>query len=180
MIILEKTLLRAQCKNLVLQILPSIRTELDARLVTKLLEFLGPYSSADIGYFLPLVHEPSIQKLWKNQDTIFIPGYDQGQPTYRLWNLTPQKLVHKGSLSYPHDSCPIGAPKILLVPFVGFNNEGFRLGHGGGFFDRYLYTHPHVISVGIGYDEQLINFTPCPHDQRLTTILTPTCTFNFE
>ena len=42
-------------------------------------------------------------------------------------------------------------PDVLLVPCVGFAAGNYRLGYGGGYFDRYLARHPHVTTMGVAW-----------------------------
>lgn len=69
------------------------------------------------------------------------------------------------------------APDVLLVPLLGFNADCHRIGYGKGYYDRTLAelrAHKKIIAVGVAYDEQLTEFTPQPHDQRLNYVVTPT------
>jgi len=96
------------------------------------------------------------------------------QMHYRLWD--------KGHLALT-DECGIPAaqgprcePDVLLVPCLGYTNDGYRLGYGGGYFDRYLAAHPGVTTVGVAWTGSEISaeaFAAEPHDQALTLVLTP-------
>jgi len=69
----------------------------------------------------------------------------------------------------------IVVPDVVLVPCVGYTREGYRLGYGGGYFDRWLALHPGVTTLGIAWSAAelgLDDFRPEPHDQPLTLILT--------
>lgn len=93
---------------------------------------------------------------------------------YRAWD---------GSEPATQDECGIPSPQgksvspdVLLVPCVGYSASGFRLGYGGGYFDRYMAAHPHVTAVGVAWREALLDDTqlaPQPHDQPLMLIVTP-------
>ncbi len=66
-------------------------------------------------------------------------------------------------------------PDVVLAPCVGFTRSGYRLGYGGGYFDRWLALYPHVTVVGVAcsfceLDEA--EFIAEPHDQPLTVIVT--------
>ena len=65
-------------------------------------------------------------------------------------------------------------PTVLLVPCVGFGPGGYRLGYGGGFYDRTLATlQPRPYTVGLGFSEAYVpDFVPQAHDIPLNTILT--------
>ncbi|PZR00039.1 MAG: 5-formyltetrahydrofolate cyclo-ligase [Cereibacter sphaeroides] len=67
-------------------------------------------------------------------------------------------------------------PEVLIVPLLAFDRRGYRLGYGGGFYDRTLerlrLRHP-VLAVGFAFSGQEIDEVPTePTDQRLDAILT--------
>jgi 5-formyltetrahydrofolate cyclo-ligase len=66
-------------------------------------------------------------------------------------------------------------PDVLLVPCLGFTDSGFRLGYGGGYYDRYLAAHPHVTAIGVGWQVGRMAdaaFVPEPHDLPLMAVVT--------
>ncbi len=64
-------------------------------------------------------------------------------------------------------------PTLLFVPCVGYGPGGYRLGYGGGFYDRTLATlSPRPVTVGLGYSHGwLPDLTPEPHDVPLDVLL---------
>lgn len=62
---------------------------------------------------------------------------------------------------------------LVLVPGVAFDRRGQRLGHGGGYFDRFLARLPRTIpTVGLCFDFQLLDCLPAgAHDQAVETVL---------
>jgi 5-formyltetrahydrofolate cyclo-ligase len=66
------------------------------------------------------------------------------------------------------------APDIALVPMNGFDAQGYRLGYGGGYFDRTLAAlERRVIAVGIAYEAlRLPTIHPQPHDIPMDFIVT--------
>jgi len=89
---------------------------------------------------------------------------------FRLWTEAAEQLSDECGIA----SCagPVVIPDVVLVPCVGFTREGYRLGYGGGYFDRWLAEHPGVTSVGLAWSVGEARFAPEPHDQPLTVILT--------
>ena len=66
--------------------------------------------------------------------------------------------------------------RLIVVPCVGYGPGGFRLGYGGGFYDRTLTSlQPKPFTVGLGYDfAWLPELQPEAHDMPLDAILTDT------
>lgn len=65
-------------------------------------------------------------------------------------------------------------PDIALAPIVGFDEEGYRLGYGGGYFDRTLAVLPQTRrAIGVGYSMFGIRtIHPLPHDIRMDAVVT--------
>ena len=70
---------------------------------------------------------------------------------------------------------------LVVVPGVAFDRSGHRLGYGRGFYDRALSAcRKDSVKVGFAYDSQLLDELPsAKHDQRLSVLMTETCTLNF-
>lgn len=69
-------------------------------------------------------------------------------------------------------------PEILIVPLVGFDREGWRLGYGGGFYDRTLErlrARRRTVALGFAYAAQELEAAPRDEtDQRLDGVVTDT------
>ena len=67
-------------------------------------------------------------------------------------------------------------PTVILAPLLAFDMEGYRLGYGGGYYDRMLAARRkqgNVIVVGLAFDIQRVDMVPRdPHDERLDWVLT--------
>ena len=65
-------------------------------------------------------------------------------------------------------------PDLILLPLNGFDAAGYRLGYGGGYFDRTLAAlSPRPLAVGVGFEiNRLDSIRPETHDQRLDWIVT--------
>lgn len=65
-------------------------------------------------------------------------------------------------------------PDVVIAPVVGFDRGAWRLGYGGGFFDRTLASLPaRPLAVGVGYAMQEIDtIYPQPHDIPMTVVAT--------
>lgn len=67
----------------------------------------------------------------------------------------------------------LGNPKACVVPLLAYNGNNYRLGYGGGYYDKYLSTHD-TLKIGVCYDEQYFDFEREPFDVAMDIIVTPT------
>lgn len=92
---------------------------------------------------------------------------------FRFW--TPDCKMVQGfwKIPVPADG-PEVVPDVTLAPVVGWDAAGFRLGYGGGYFDRTLAAlTQHPLTIGIGLQSAgLATIFPQPHDIGLDIILT--------
>jgi 5-formyltetrahydrofolate cyclo-ligase len=66
-------------------------------------------------------------------------------------------------------------PEVLVVPCVGFDAHGYRLGYGGGYYDRTLAAEQAPRTVGVAYAMCEAVFAVGPHDVRMGTVVTEDC-----
>jgi 5-formyltetrahydrofolate cyclo-ligase len=66
------------------------------------------------------------------------------------------------------------SPTVLLAPLVGFDACGYRLGYGGGYYDRTLAAAtPRPMAIGVGFEaSRLETIHPQPHDIPMDLIVT--------
>ena len=85
--------------------------------------------------------------------------------------------MERGAWSIPVPAEGPGVtPDVTLAPVVGWDAAGFRLGYGGGYFDRTLAAlSPRPFAIGVGLDAaRLITIFPQPHDIPMQVIVTET------
>ena len=93
-------------------------------------------------------------------------------------SLPPEDLENEALSAWADEPPPPEAeavtPEIALAPVVGWTAEGFRLGYGGGYFDRTLAElRPRPFAVGVGFElSRLDSIRPEGHDQRLDAVVT--------
>lgn len=64
-------------------------------------------------------------------------------------------------------------PQLLVIPCLGFDARGFRLGYGGGYYDRTLEQLPGALTVGVAYDCcEVSGFVPHRHDLPMDWVVT--------
>jgi 5-formyltetrahydrofolate cyclo-ligase len=92
---------------------------------------------------------------------------------YRGWDGKAPAVVDEARI--PASDGAEVTPDVVLVPCVGFTASGYRLGYGGGYFDRWMAAHPQVTTIGIAWAFSEVtgaDFEPQPHDRLLTLVLT--------
>ena len=78
----------------------------------------------------------------------------------------PEPKADKEKVSWPD------AP--ILVPGLAFSSDGNRLGKGGGYYDRFLTSHPGQTTVALAYEFQITVEIPTDrHDRPVNVIVTP-------
>lgn len=70
-------------------------------------------------------------------------------------------------------SLPDNQHVAVLTPSVAYDKKGYRIGYGGGFYDRFFATHQHVRKIGVCYEQQVISSIPIDaHDIAVDYIIT--------
>lgn len=84
----------------------------------------------------------------------------------------------------PPANAPVVLPDVILVPLVAADRRGFRIGQGGGHYDRTLEAlrrQKPVRAIGLAFDVQLVDTLPAEaHDQRLNALATPSLWLEFS
>lgn len=102
----------------------------------------------------------------------------KGQPLlFRRWSPGQRLIRHRFGMLEPPPECPEVRPDVLLVPLLAFDRTGYRLGYGGGYYDRtlaHLRSTGPVLAIGVGFAEQEVDAVPFDaYDQRLDAVVTP-------
>ena len=92
-----------------------------------------------------------------------------------FWRWGPGTAMQRGFWNIPvplERRCV--TPDALLIPLVGYDSAGYRLGYGGGYYDRTLASlTPRPFCIGVAYDDsQLETIHPQPHDIPMNLIVT--------
>lgn len=99
--------------------------------------------------------------------------------TFREWRPHAPMAHGLWNIPYPAEGQTL-TPTMIIAPVVAFDPQCFRLGYGGGFFDRTLaMMTPKPITIGVGYDGCAIpTIYPQSHDIALDFIVTARSTFD--
>jgi 5,10-methenyltetrahydrofolate synthetase len=150
-----------------------------AALVRQLDEMIAARVSEIVSVYWPIRGEPDLRSWMRAASLrgvrIALPvAIALGQPmTFREW--TPDAAMARGLWKIPYPaSGPEVLPTTVLAPLVGFDSSGYRLGYGGGFFDRTLAAmHHKPVVMGLGYPQLRIpTIYPQHHDIPMDWIMT--------
>lgn len=94
----------------------------------------------------------------------------------QLRNVKADLVRHPYGMLEPKETCPVVSParlELIFVPGIAFDERGYRLGYGRGFYDRFLPQCPNALTVGLAYQVQLVADTfPQSWDVRVHRIFT--------
>lgn len=108
-----------------------------------------------------------------------------GQPLiFRQWKPGDDLQAVKWGIREPLPQAAKTEPDVLLLPMLAFDSAGWRLGYGGGFYDRTLArlrALKPIIAIGLAFDEQEVDAVPhAAYDERLDLVLTPSGLRSFQ
>lgn len=146
--------------------------------------FAGRPAPAVVSGFLAIGDEidpaPLMQRLIGEGYRLCLPVMEgKGKPlVFRAWSPGEPLAETTWGIREPLPAAPVLDPDIVLGPLLAFDRDGYRLGYGGGFYDRTLArlrALKPIVSIGIAFDEQKVDAVPhVDYDERLDWILTPT------
>jgi 5-formyltetrahydrofolate cyclo-ligase len=180
----QKQALRVRAKADRAKLLPAQKAEAAHAVAELGLSFLPALSpSAIVSGFAPLADEfrlwPLLRRLAADGVALALPVMQgKGKPLlFRAWQPGDQTAPGVWGIAEPTPEKAQVEPDILLVPLLAFDLAGWRLGYGGGFFDRTLRrlrAMQPVLAVGIAFNEQRVDAVPhLDYDERLDWVLTP-------
>jgi 5,10-methenyltetrahydrofolate synthetase len=175
---LAKAALRRSLASLRAGIDPALKQQWDAAIGAQLLAWWRAQPVPAIGVYWPLRGEADLSvayaELAENGVRLALPvvlardaplGFADWQPGEAMVN-------DEMGVAVPADLRMVARPPALLVPCLGFNEAGFRLGYGGGYYDRTLALAPRPMTLGIAYSCLAAPFPSAPHDIALDRIIT--------
>ena len=132
-----------------------------------------------VAFCWPIKHEPDVRAIverWASRGTMaalpVVVAEDQPL-AFRHW--APETPLAPDRYGIPTPQAGEWMiPDLILLPLNGFDGDGYRLGYGGGYFDRTLAALcPRPLAVGVGFEvNRLPSIRPEAHDQRLDWLVT--------
>ena len=177
----DKAALRQSIKLVLAQIDPQCKAGWDAAIVARVLAWwraLGPAAPPALAVYWPLPGEPDLSAAYA---ALAAAGVVLALPVvverhsalgFAQWMPGEAMLADRMGVAVPAALRMVERPPALLIPCLGFNAGRYRLGYGGGFYDRTLACPPRVLAVGVAYTCQQVAFASAPHDVALDLVIT--------
>lgn len=177
-----KTILRKHHYQLMAKLGTQEREKMDLQICDHFKRHISLPNHAVIAGYSPIKNEcsplPILEDLVRYQHVLALPAIlGKGKPlVFRAWCPGDAMDVGEYGILEPRNDAPLVNPSVLAVPMVGFDVNGYRLGHGGGFYDRtieMIRKHQSLLCIGIAYHFQQIERLPAEaHDCRMDYIVT--------
>lgn len=132
-----------------------------------------------VAFCWPIKHEPDVRPLvdaWGAQGAraaLPVVVAEDAPLAFRHWLPGAELVADRYGIPTPVAGDFL-VPDLILLPLNGFDAAGYRLGYGGGYFDRTLAAlKPRPLAVGVGFEiNRLDSIRPESHDQQLDWIVT--------
>ncbi len=180
----QKADLRARLRTELKALPAGARVAASAELCTRLKASAAWLSARAVLLFYPVTSEPDIAPLLADAlaagKLLALPRFNAAANAYeavRVIDPAGELMVGPFQVREPVAACPVVALNRLdltLVPGLGFDVRGGRLGRGKGHYDRLLAGFTGM-KIGVAFDLQIVAGVPCePHDIALDAVVTPT------
>lgn len=179
--------LRRRAEDRRAAIAASVGADAGARLAVHFLNEVAPAKGAAVAGYWPMRHEidprPLMERLHALGHPCLLPVTDGPDRPLRFRRWTPETVLVPAAYgtSVPPPEAPEIEPQILLIPLLAFDREGWRLGYGGGYYDRTLKALRRGqgqgewpgLAAGLAYaDQETVRVPRGPRDQPLDWIVT--------
>lgn len=156
-----------------------VRRAMAANIITGIETAIGDVGGRTISVYWPFRGEPDLRgwiaSVVERGGRIALPVVvERSRPlVFRAYR--PGDRLEKGvwNIPVPADGAEV-TPDVIIAPVVGADSRNYRLGYGGGFFDRTLAALPgKPLVIGIGYEiARIPTIYPQPHDIPMDVIVT--------
>jgi len=144
-------------------------------------------SASTIASYISYQFEPSTVEIHeaflRSGKTLILPRINGDQLDWVKWDGDPANLVSKKKISEPIGEAlsDLSQIQVVIVPALRIDQSGFRLGQGGGYYDRAL-IHLQAWKIGLVYAGELSSevLPHEPHDVPLDAAATPSIVVRFN
>ncbi len=155
------------------------RAAREQALQARVVRWLSHSDTRALAFFWPIRGEPDLRGViaaWLDAGShrvASLPVVDGDVLAFHAWTRDAPMQAGPFGIPVPARGRPV-QPDALLIPCVGFDRQRYRLGYGGGYYDRTLVqTVPWPLAVGIAYEcGRLDSIEPRAHDIQLDAVIT--------
>jgi len=155
-----------------------VRKQWDREISLQVYDWCESNQVKTAGVYSPIQAEPSLYEVFPQLTELGIrlalpsaPAPNQGL-TFSVWTPGDELMKDRFGVLVPLETAPLVKPDVLFIPCVGYTPDGYRLGYGGGFYDRTLADKPKPKTVGIAYKISQCELEIQAHDIGLDFIIT--------
>ena len=179
---LDRQTLRYELRQKRKQLTNTQQSDAAHDVLNQFLDALSPTPHSHLALYLTNDGEISpaeiCQWCWSNNMNVFLPVLNGQALIFARYTQTSQWQENRFGILEPIDSTPLSGEQMdyVLMPLVGFDKKGDRLGMGGGFYDRtFEHKARRTTLIGLAHDCQEVEELPTASwDVPLAGILTPT------
>lgn len=159
------------------------RALFDRRLAEKILQWWRTEKPASLGVYIPMRGEPDVHQAYAELAAagvqLALPVIIGDNAPLQFVSWTPGEALRKDRFGtdIPLADNALLQPQALLIPCLGFNADCFRLGYGGGFYDRTLAAEPRPRTLGVAYALGEVDFASEVYDIALDAVVTEEAVF---
>jgi len=158
---------------------PETRAQWDSEIGAKVVQWWRASGVGTLGVYWPLRDEPNLHACYAQLQELGVQlllpvVLEKAAPlAFAQWRIGEPMVKDQMGVAVPAMLRLVDDyPPALLVPCLGYNPQGYRLGYGGGFYDRTLARQPRPATVGVAYRCLAADFGSDSHDVPLDRIIT--------
>lgn len=149
----------------------SLKSVYDQKILEQLKPILSDYQN--ISTYVSIKDEINtrllINWLLEQEKTVCIPNTKNKIMTMTIYDPKQTQCTKMGLIESRESK--VIEPEVVIIPLLVFNQELYRIGYGGGYYDRYL-QDKEVLKIGVAYSWMLEEFEPDDFDVKCDMIIT--------
>lgn len=148
------------------------------------LKYMNLKQETILGLYWPILYEldtrPLIKVLSGMNFKLALPTVKDGKMIFKKWMINDSLFYNSENFYSPLENSLHTKPDILIVPILAFDSQGYRLGYGRGYYDKFYSNNKQLEYYGYGYDAQhIISLPNEPHDLKLKHVITERKIYEF-
>jgi len=188
----RRSAIRAATKARLAETTADARRDWGERIARGVLAALGDCDARTVFAYLNMTNEAPTRDIVASllsggKLRVVVPRVEAGSTDMTLHELRDlDRDVRAGlwGIPTPRKRCPVVAGEevdVALTPMVAFDEGGWRIGHGGGYYDRFFAASPAAYRLGVAFEMQRVDdCIPQEWDQPLHALVTETRTRHFD